>query len=98
MDVEQIRKIAENAFRTHLAEIDIVQIDVKPRLDHDGDEVVDVNVVCDGDYEQLMGGGLLRVRREIVSKAWRDVEDDLGFPIVNFFERSTLEHPDSAAA
>lgn len=98
MDVEQIRKIAENAFRTHFAEIDIVQIDVKPRLDHDGDEVVDVNVVCDGDYEQLKGGGLLRVQREIVSKAWRDVEDDLGFPIVNFFERSTLEHPDSAAA
>ena len=98
MNVEQIRKIAESAFRAHFAEVDIVRIDVKPRLDHDGDNVVDVNFVCDGDYEQLKGGGLLRVQREIVSKAWRDVEDDLGFPIVHFFERSTLEYPDPAVA
>lgn len=87
----QIREIAERAFRAHLTGIDIVRVDVKPRLDHDGDPVVDVKFVCDGDYEQLTGERLLRVQSEIVSKAWREVEKDLGFPIVNFTGNSDLE-------
>ena len=57
-----------------------------------------MKIVYDGDYEQLKGKGLLPVPHEIISKAWRDVEEDLGFPIVHFFKRSTLEHPDPAAA
>ena len=47
--------------------------------------------VCDGDYEQLTGERILRVQHEIVSKAWRDVEKDLGFPIVNFTGNSDLD-------
>lgn len=86
----QIREIAERAFRAHLTGIDIVRVDVKPRLDHDGDPVVDVKFVCDGDYKQLTGERLLRVQSEIVSKAWREVEKDLGFPIVNFTGNSRL--------
>lgn len=88
----QIREIAESAFRAHFTGIDIVRVDVKPRLDHDGDPVVDVKFVCDGDYEQLTGERLLRVQHEIVSKAWQEVEKDIGFPIVNFIAKSDLEH------
>ena len=91
MSESLIREIAERAFRTHLTGIDIVRVDVKPRLDHDGDPVVDVKFVCDGDYEQLTGERISRVQHEIVSKAWREVEKDLGFPIVKFAGNSNLE-------
>ena len=87
----QIREIAERAFKAHFTGIDIVRVDVRPRLDHDSDPVVDVKFVCDGDNGQLKGERILRVQHEIVSKAWREVEKDLGFPIVNFTGNSDLE-------
>ena len=87
----QIREIAERAFKAYFTGIDIVRVDVRPRLDHDGDPVVDVKFVCDGDYEPLTGERILRVQHEIVSKAWRDLEKALGFPIVNFTGNSDLD-------
>ena len=44
----------------------------------------------------MNGDGLLRVQHDIVSKAWRDVEKDLGFPIVQFFAKSDLGRRDPA--
>ena len=39
---------------------------------------------------------LLRVRSEVVSKAWRQVEDDLGFPLVHFIAKSDIGRRDPA--
>ena len=44
MDEQQVREIAENAFRAHFSDFEIIRIDIEPRIDHDGDRVVDVNI------------------------------------------------------
>ena len=90
MNEEQIRNIAERAFRAHFSEIEVDQVNVKRRLDHDGDPVVDVKIIYDGKYEQLNGTGLVKVHSDIVSKAWREVDHDLGFPLVHFIAKSDL--------
>ena len=84
MNERQIREIAETAFKHHFGDVEIVRVDVKPGFDHDEDPVVDVTLIYAGGYEKLNGAGLLRVQSDIVSKAWREVEDDLGFPCVHF--------------
>jgi len=96
IDEQQIREIAENAFRAHFSDFEIVRIDVEPTLDHDGDRVVDVNIYCDSKNGLARGPGLSRVQSEITTKAWREVEDDLGFPLVHFYSKSTLKLHDSA--
>ena len=97
MDKQEIRKIVEDAFNAHVGDFEIIRIDVEPRIDHDEDRVVDVNIYGDIKHDVLNGDGLLRVHSDIVSKAWRDVEDDLGFPLVHFYSKSTLKRHDSMA-
>ena len=97
MDEQKIRVIAEDAFKAHVRNSEIIRIGVEPRLDHDGDRVVDVNIYGDIEHEVLSGGGLLQVESDIVSKAWSEVEDDLGFPLVHFYSKSTLKRHDSMA-
>ena len=95
MDEQQICEIAEKAFKAHFSDFEIVQIDVEQRLDHDGDRVVDVDIYCDSKNGFARGSGLLRVQSEIVSKAWGEVEDDLGFPLVHFYSKSALKQRNS---
>lgn len=97
MDKQEIRKIVEDAFNAHVGDFEIIRIDVEPRIDHDEDRVVDVNIYGDIKHDVLSGDGLLRVHSDIVSKTWRDVEDDLGFPLVHFYSKSTLKRHDSMA-
>ena len=97
MNERQIREIAETAFRHHFGDVKIDDVNVKKGFDHDGDPVVDVTLlIYDGEYEKLNGAGLLRVQSDIVSKAWREVEDDLGFPCVHFLPISSLGRCDPA--
>ena len=95
MDEQQVREIAKNAFKAHFSDFKIVKIEVEPRLDHDGDRIVDVNIYCDGNYKKLRGVGRSRVHSEIAAKAWYEVEDDLGFPLVHFYSKSALKRQDS---
>ena len=96
MNEQRIREIAETAFKRHFGDVEIVQVNIEPGFDHDEDPVVDVTLIYDGKYEQLNGAGLLRVQSDIVSKAWRAVEDDLGFPCVHFLPKSSLGRRDPA--
>ena len=68
----------------------------RPRFDHDDDPVVDVNIIYDGKYEQLNPAGLLRVRSEVVTKTWRQVEEDVGFPLAHFIAKSDIGRRDPA--
>ena len=56
MNERLICRIAETAFKAHFSDVEIVRVNVKRRLDHDEDPVVDVNIIYDGRYEQLNGG------------------------------------------
>ena len=91
--IAELKRIAERAFNARFSRIEIVQIDVKPGYDHDGDPVVDVNFVCDGDYNQLTGKALNKLHSEIVSKAWRNPEHGLGlgFPLFHYSKKKTAK-------
>ena len=96
MNKENIREIAEAAFKARFGDVKVVRINVRPRFD-DG-PVVDVNIIYGGKYEQLNAAGLLRVRSEVIAKAWPQVEDDLGFPLVHFIAKSDIGRRDPATA
>ena len=98
--IAELKRIAERAFKARFSDIKIVRIDVKPGYDHDGDAVVDVTFVCDGDYRQFSGKRLNKLQSEIISKAWRDSEHGLGlgFPLIHYFDKDDFEEPDAAAA
>ena len=96
MNERQIREIAETAFKRHFGDVEVFRVNVWPGFDHDEDPKVDVKIIYDGKYEQLKGMGPLRVQSEIVDKAWREVEDDLGFPCVHFIAKSDLGRRDPA--
>ena len=97
MDEQQIREVAEAAFQRYFGAIEVFRVNVRPGYGFEDDSpVVDVTIIYDGKYEQLNGAGLLRVQSDIVSKAWREVEDDLGFPCAHFLPRSSLGRRDPA--
>ena len=90
MNEGRIREIAEEAFKTRFSDVKLVRVNVKPALGPEEQRYVDVTIIYDGKYEQLNGDGLMRVQSDIVSKAWRNVEHDVGFPLVHFVAKSDL--------
>ena len=97
MNEQQIREIAETAFKRYFGDVKLFRVNVRPGFGFEDDSpVVDVTIIYDGKYEQLKGMGPLRVHSEIVDKAWREVEDDLGFPCVHFIAKSELGRRDPA--
>ena len=97
MDEQQIREVAEAAFHRYFDAIEVFRVNVRPGYGFEDDSpVVDVTIIYDGKYEQLNGAGLVDVQTEVVDKAWRAVEDDLGFPCVHFLPKSSLGRRDPA--
>ena len=97
MNNEQVREIAEAAFKARFDDIGIVGIDVKPGFDHYDDPLVEVKIIYDAAFEDLHSGGTMRVRSEIIDKVWRDAEDSPGWPHVHFIAKSDLEEEPVAA-
>ena len=96
MNRQQIGEIAEAVFKARFGDVEVVRIDVRPGFDHCDAPMVDVNIVYDGKYEQMDPARLLRVRSEIVTKVWREVEDSTCYPYVNFIAKSSLGRRDPA--
>ena len=96
MDDQQIREIAETAFRGRFGDIEVFRVNVRRGFDHEADPVVDVNIIYDGKYEQLNGAGLLDVGMEINNKIWRDAEDSPGWPLVHYIPKSEIGRRDPA--
>ena len=97
MNEQQIREIAETAFKRQFPNVKLARVNVWPGVGFEDDSpVVDVHIIYDGRYEQLDADGLLDAQGEVVAKAYREVEDDLGFPCVHFFAKSELGSRDLA--
>ena len=97
MTEQQIREIAETAFKRQFRDVKLARVNVWPGFGFEDDSpVVDVHIIYDGKYEQLNGDGLGDVLLEVVDKAYYEVEDDLGFPCVRFFAKSELRRRDLA--
>ena len=98
MDEQQLREIAEAAFKHQFSDIDIVRINIRQGVGFEDDSpIVDVNIIYDDESGQVTGHGLAITRTELVDKTWRDGKVDLGYPCVNFIAKSGLGQRDPAA-
>ena len=97
MDEQQLREIAEAAFKRQFGDIEIVRINVRPGVGFEDDSpIVDVNIIYDDDSGRVTGRGLASARTELVDKTWREGKDDLGYPCVNYIAKSGLGRRDPA--
>ena len=94
MNDQQVRAIAEAAFKARFGDIDIV-VEVKPGFDHDDDPLVDVRIIYDAAYEDLSTEGTMSVRSEIIDKVW-EAEDSPGWPHIHFIAKSDIDRRNSA--
>ena len=94
MNSQQVRDIAEAAFKTRFCDIGIVN--VKPGFDHYDAPLVNVKIIYDAAYEDLNIEGIMSVRSELVDKVWRDVRDSPGYPFVHFIAKSDIGQSDPA--
>ena len=90
MNNQQVREIAEAAFKARFGDVGIVSINVKPGFDHYDDPVVDVKIIYDAAYEDLSTEGTMSVQSEIFSKVWWDAQDSPGYPCVHFIAKSDI--------
>ena len=101
MNNQQVRAIAEAAFKAHFGDIGIVSINIKPGFDHYDDPLVNVKIIYDGEVERLIAPdrvpAMMEVRSEIIDKVWRDAEDSPGWPQVHFIAKSDLEEEEDPA-
>ena len=101
MNPQQVREIAEAAFKARFGDIDIVSINIRPGFDHYDDPLVDVRIIYDAEVERLIAPDkapdMVRVRSEIIDKVWRDAEDSPVWPQVHFIAKSDLEEGEDPA-
>ena len=97
MDEHQLREIAEMAFKRQFADIDVVGINIRQRLDHEEEPVVDVDIYYDDECGQLTGRGYSRVASEVLDKTWYEGKDNLGYPLVHLLVKAGLKQDDPAA-
>ena len=96
MNNQQVREIAEAAFKARFGDIGIVSINVAPGFDHCDDPMVDVRIIYDAAFEDLRTEGTVRVRSEIIEKVWAAAEDSPGYPYIHFIAKSDLDGEDPA--
>ena len=101
MNHQQVREIAEVAFKARFGDIGIVSINIKPGFDHYDDPLVDVKIIYDAEVERSIAPdkapGMMEVRSEIIDKVWRDAEDSPGWPHVHFISKSDLDEGEDPA-
>ena len=101
MNHQQVREIAEAAFKARFGDIGILSINIKPGFDHYDDPLVDVRIIYDAEVERLIAPDkvpdMMEVRSEIIDKVWRDAEDSPGWPHVHFISKSDLEEGEDPA-
>ena len=92
MTEQDVREIAEAAFKSKFPTVKLHRVNVWPDAGFEDDSpTVDVSIIYDGKYEQLNARGLAEVVTEVVDKAYREFEHNLGFPCLHFFPKAALE-------
>ena len=94
MNNQQVRDIAEAAFKARFGDIGIISINIKPGFDHYDDPLVDVKIIYDAAYEALSTEGTMSVQSEIIDKVWREAEDVPVWPQVHFIAKSDIGQRD----
>ena len=94
MDEQQLREIAEAAFKSQFDDVEIIRINVRQGVGFDDDPIVDVDIIYDDESGQVTGHGLVLTRTELIDKTWREGKVNLGYPYVNFIPKSGLGQRD----
>ena len=101
MNHQQVRDIAEAAFKAHFGDVGVVSIDVKPGIDHCDDPMLDVHIVYDAEVGRLIAPDkapdMVRVRSGIIEKVWAAVENSPGYPYIHFIAKSDLDEDPATA-
>ena len=94
MNEQQLREIAEAAFKRQFSDIDVVRVNIRQRCGFEDDSpVVDVDIIYDDECGQVTGRGYSRVALEVVDKTWFEGKDDLGHPLVHLLVKSGQRDP-----
>ena len=96
MNHQQVREIAEAAFKAHFGHIGIVCINVQPGFAVDGDPLVDVKIIYDAKMEEVLNGDTMAVRDEILDNFWREEGNTAIWPQVHFIAKSDIGRQDPA--
>ena len=94
MDVEQINAIALAASRRSFKRTGVSRVMVRPTLDSDGLEALDVKVVLKGDAEREIRGAALLTLARISRDLQRRGEDR--FPFVSYATEAELRDGEAA--
>ena len=96
MDEQKIREIAEDAFKRHFRNVEIVRVNVKTGLGIDDEPIVDIKIIYKGKYEQLNPAGLLRVNDDVHSGLDAHPDQYPGWPLLHFISKSDIGRRDPA--
>lgn len=88
-DIDAVRTAVEKTVRARMVEEFIVRVDVKPGEDFEGDPVIFVSVVFEGEVESLDFERLSGLTRHLRSKL-PDIGEDR-FPHTRFVSKSEFE-------
>ena len=97
MNEQQLREIAEAAFKRQFGDIAVIGVNIRQGVGFEDDSpVVHVDIIYDDECGQLTGRGHSRVRSEILGKTWYEGKDDLGYPLVHLLVKSGQRDPITA--
>ena len=92
-DLDKVRDIVARALAKRFSpeEFTFDPIVVKPDLDHDGDEILRIQIIFDGDQDNLDPGWTVG----IVGRIYPEMEEIpvTAYPITSFIEKSEWEDP-----
>ncbi|HER25626.1 MAG TPA: hypothetical protein ENI69_00795 [Rhodospirillales bacterium] len=92
----KLNAVIEKVLRDIFDDIDIETITVEPDIDEDGDNILRVRVIFDGENKQLdthKTSSLLRYMRPKIA----DIGEN-AFPVVSFIAKSEIRKPKPEAA
>ncbi len=98
MTENEIEEIVRTTFKATFDSVDIVAVHVRPEIGYDGHRIVLVEIIYDGQDEQLRNPGTLGIRHDVRVRVQSDPARDPGFPILEFVTKSDFEERDAAAA
>ena len=97
MNEQQLREIAEAAFKRQFGDIEVVEINIRQGLGFEDDSpVVHVDIIHDDEDGQVANQGYLGVLSEILDKTWYEGKEDLGYPLVRVLVKSGQRDPITA--
>ena len=97
MNIEQVREIAEAAFKARFPDIDIV-VHVKPGFDHDDDPLMNVRIIYAAAFEDMNIEDMMSVQSEIIDKVWSGTGDSPVWAHIHFIAKSDIDQRNAAAA